>query len=143
MWIKRNRQKDCVYSFSVCFVSRKVIHLYVLKSTLFLIFNLFCVGCQPVFLIVIHRQIAHMRKCWNSLFSSISGILIFRTRRFDTMQNNDKIALLNKAVACLEKEVQAKNEIIREQACVIKTLQDHNDELTALMNRILNSLKKG
>jgi hypothetical protein len=47
----------------------------------------------------------------------------------------DEIVLLNKAVACLEEEVQAKDEIIRQQ--------EHNDELSALMNRILDSLKKG
>lgn len=60
------------------------------------------------------------------------------------MQNNEKeIVLLNKAIACLEEEVQAKNEIIQQQERMIKTLQDHNDELTALMNRIFDSLKKG
>ena len=47
----------------------------------------------------------------------------------------DEIVLLNEAVACLEEEVQAKDEIIRQQ--------EHNDELSALMNRILDSLKKG
>lgn len=60
------------------------------------------------------------------------------------MQNNeDETVLLKKAIACLEEEVQAKNEIIRQQELIIKTLQDHNDELTALMNRIFDSLKKG
>lgn len=55
----------------------------------------------------------------------------------------DEIVLLKKAIACLEEEVQAKNEIIRQQERIIKTQQDHNDELTALMNRIFESLKKG
>lgn len=55
----------------------------------------------------------------------------------------DEIVLLNKAIACLEEEVQAKNEIIRQQERIIKTQQEHNDELSALMNRILGSLKKG
>lgn len=50
----------------------------------------------------------------------------------------DEIFLLKKAIACLEEEVQAKNEIIRQQERIIKTQQDHNDELMALMNRILN-----
>ena len=60
------------------------------------------------------------------------------------MQNyNDEIARLQKAIACLEEEVQAKNEIIRQQERIMKTLQGHNDELTALMNRIFDSLKKG
>ena len=58
-------------------------------------------------------------------------------------KNEDEILLLNKAIACLEEEVLAKNEIIRQQECVIKSLQDHNNELTALMNRIFDSLKKG
>ena len=39
-------------------------------------------------------------------------------------ENEDEIILLNKAIACLE-EVLAKNEIIRQQECVIKSLQDH------------------
>lgn len=55
----------------------------------------------------------------------------------------DEIVLLKKAIACLEEEVQKKNEIIRQQERIIKTQQDHNDELTALMNRIFDSLKKG
>lgn len=55
----------------------------------------------------------------------------------------DEIVLLKKAIVCLEEEIQAKNEIIRQQERIIKTLQDHNDELTALMNRIFDSLKKG
>lgn len=60
------------------------------------------------------------------------------------MENKeDEIVLLNKAIACLEEEVQAKNEIIRQQEGIIKTQQEHNDELAALMNRILDSLKKG
>ncbi len=60
------------------------------------------------------------------------------------MQNyNDEIARLQKAVACLEEEVQAKDEIIKQQECIIKTLQEHNDELTSLMNRIFKSLGKG
>ena len=58
-------------------------------------------------------------------------------------KSEDEIFLLNKAIACLEEEVQAKNEIIRQQECVIKNLQDHNNELTALMNRIFDSLEKG
>ncbi|GFI58243.1 hypothetical protein IMSAG025_01694 [Muribaculaceae bacterium] len=48
----------------------------------------------------------------------------------------DEIVLLNKAVACLEEEVQAKNEIIRQQERIIKAQQEHNGELSALMNRI-------
>ncbi len=60
------------------------------------------------------------------------------------MKNNeDEIVLLKKAIACLEEEVQSKDEIIRQQERIIKTQQDHNDELTALMNRIFDSLKKG
>lgn len=61
------------------------------------------------------------------------------------MMNNkeNEIALLNKAVACLEKEVRAKNEIIRQQERIIKAQQEHNDELTALMDRFFDSLKKG
>lgn len=55
----------------------------------------------------------------------------------------DEIVLLNKAIACLEEEVQAKDEIIRQQERIIKTRQEHNDELSALMNRILDPLKKG
>lgn len=55
----------------------------------------------------------------------------------------DEIALLKKAIACLEEEVQAKNEIIRQQERIIKTQQDHNDELTELMNRIFEPLKEG
>ena len=55
----------------------------------------------------------------------------------------DEIVLLHKAIACLEEEVQAKNEIIRQQERIIKAQQEHNDELSALMNRILDSLKKG
>ena len=42
-----------------------------------------------------------------------------------------------------EEEVQAKNEIIRQQERIIKAQQEHNGELSALMNRILDSLKKG
>lgn len=59
------------------------------------------------------------------------------------MQNKEEIVWLNKAIACLEEEIQAKNEIISQQECIIKTLQEHNDELTTLMNRIFDSLKKG
>ncbi len=60
------------------------------------------------------------------------------------MQNNeDEMILLHKAIACLEEEVQAKDEIIKQQECIIKTLQEHNDELTSLMNRIFKSLGKG
>lgn len=60
------------------------------------------------------------------------------------MENNeDEIILLNKAIACLEEEVQAKNEITRQQECIIKEQQNYNDELTELMNRIFGSLKKG
>ena len=55
----------------------------------------------------------------------------------------DEIVLLHKAIACLEEEVQAKNEIIRQQERIIKAQQEHNNELSALMNRILDSLKKG
>ena len=55
----------------------------------------------------------------------------------------DEIVLLNKAIDCLEEEVQAKDEIIRQQERIIKTQQEHNDELSALVNRILDSLKKG
>lgn len=33
----------------------------------------------------------------------------------------DEIVLLNKAIACLEEEVQAKDEIIRQQERIIKT----------------------
>lgn len=55
----------------------------------------------------------------------------------------DETVLLNKAIACLEEEVQAKNEIIRQQERIIKAQQEHNDELSALMKRILDSLKKG
>lgn len=55
----------------------------------------------------------------------------------------DEIVPLNKAIACLEEEVQAKNEIIRQQERIIKAQQEHIDELSALMNRILDSLKKG
>ena len=52
------------------------------------------------------------------------------------MKNSeDEVILLNKAIACLEEEVQAKNEIIKQQ--------EHNDELTALMNRIFDSIGKG
>ncbi len=59
------------------------------------------------------------------------------------MKNNeDEILLLHKAIACLEQEVQAKDKIIRQQKRIIKTQQEHNDELTALMNRFLDSLKK-
>ncbi len=58
-------------------------------------------------------------------------------------KSEDETVLLNKAIACLEEEVLAKNEIIRRQECVIKSLQDHNNELTALMDRIFDSLKKG
>lgn len=60
------------------------------------------------------------------------------------MQNNeDEIVLLNKAIACLEEEVRAKDEIIKQQELIIKTMQEHNDELTSLMNRIFKSLGKG
>lgn len=59
------------------------------------------------------------------------------------MQNKEEIIQLNKAITCLEEEVQAKNEIIRQQERIIETLQEHNNELTALMNRIFDSLKKG
>ena len=55
----------------------------------------------------------------------------------------DEIVMLNKAIACLEEEVRAKNEIIRQQDNIIKTQQEHSDELTALMDRIFDSLKKG
>ena len=55
----------------------------------------------------------------------------------------DGIALLKYAIACLEEEIQAKNEMIRQQERIIKTQQDHNDELTALMNRIFESFTKG
>lgn len=55
----------------------------------------------------------------------------------------DEIVLLKKAIACLEEEVQAKNEIIRQQEHIIKTQQGHSDELTALMNKIFEPLKKG
>lgn len=55
----------------------------------------------------------------------------------------DEIVMLNKAIACLEEEVRAKNEIIRQQEHIIKTQQEHSDELTALMDRIFDSLKKG
>ena len=55
----------------------------------------------------------------------------------------DDLLLLNRAIDCLEEEVEAKNEIIRQQELIIKTLQDHNTELTALMNEIFDSLKKG
>lgn len=57
--------------------------------------------------------------------------------------NEDEIVLLRRAIACLEEEVQAKNEIIRQQERIIKDQQNHNDELAALMNRIFDSLKKG
>ncbi len=54
------------------------------------------------------------------------------------MKNNeDEIVLLKKAIACLEEEVQAKNEMIRQQERIIKAQQEHSDELKALMNRIL------
>ena len=55
----------------------------------------------------------------------------------------DEIALLKNAIACLEEEIQAKNDMIRQQERIIKTQQDHNDELTALMNRIFESFTKG
>lgn len=55
----------------------------------------------------------------------------------------DEIVMLNKAIACLEEEVRAKNEVIRQQERIIKAQQEHNDELTALMSRIFDSLKKG
>ena len=54
-----------------------------------------------------------------------------------------EIALLKNAIACLEEEIQAQNEMIRQQERIIKTQQDHNDELTALMNRIFESFTKG
>ena len=50
----------------------------------------------------------------------------------------DEIALLNKAIDCLEKEVKLKNELIQSQEIIIKTLEEHNKKLTELMNRILN-----
>jgi hypothetical protein len=60
------------------------------------------------------------------------------------MKNSeDEVILLNKAIACLEEEVQAKNEIIKQQERIIKEQQEHNDELTALMNRIFDSIGKG
>ena len=44
------------------------------------------------------------------------------------MQNNeDEMVLLNKAIACLEEEVQAKDEIIKQQECIIKTLHPHSN----------------
>lgn len=55
----------------------------------------------------------------------------------------DEIVMLNKAIACLEEEVRAKNEVIGQQERIIKAQQEHNDELTALMNRFFDSLKKG
>ena len=55
----------------------------------------------------------------------------------------DEIALLKNAIVCLEEEIQAKNEMIRQQERIIKTQQDHNDELPALMNRIFESFTKG
>lgn len=55
----------------------------------------------------------------------------------------DEIVMLNKAIACLEEEVRAKNEVIRQQERIIKAQQEHNDELMALMSRIFDSLKKG
>lgn len=57
--------------------------------------------------------------------------------------NEDEIVLLRRAIVCLEEEVQAKNEIIRQQERIIKDQQNHNDELAALMDRIFDSLKKG
>ena len=55
----------------------------------------------------------------------------------------DETALLKNAIACLEEEIQAKNEMIRQQERIIKAQQDHNDELMALMNRIFESFPKG
>lgn len=52
--------------------------------------------------------------------------------------NEEEIALLNKAIDCLEKEVKLKNELIQSQEIIIKTLEEHNKKLTELMNRILN-----
>lgn len=60
------------------------------------------------------------------------------------MQDNaDEIVLLNKAITCLEEEVQVKDEIIKQQELIIKSLQEHNNELTSLMNKIFKSLEKG
>lgn len=55
----------------------------------------------------------------------------------------DEIVMLHKAIACLEEEIRAKNEVIRQQEHIIKTQQEHSNERTALMDRIFDSLKKG
>lgn len=61
------------------------------------------------------------------------------------MDSNMKkeIALRDKAFDSLLEEVKAKDELIRAQNDMIRLLEENNDELKKLMERILLSLEKG
>lgn len=49
-----------------------------------------------------------------------------------------EIDLLNKAVTCLEKEAEAKDELIQAQKATIEMLEEYNAKLKELINNILN-----
>lgn len=49
-----------------------------------------------------------------------------------------EIDLLNKAVTCLEKEVEAKDELIQAQKATIEMLEEYNAKLKEMINNILN-----
>lgn len=139
----KQTEKGCLWFFCLFYLSEEYPH--------------FCLGILDIptflasfpcdiflFFILIHRQIDDTPKYRDSRSGGIYSIIALWNRRFEMMKSKkDEIVLLHKSIACLEEEVQAKNEIIRQQERIIRTLQDHNDELTALMNRIFDSLKKG
>lgn len=44
----------------------------------------------------------------------------------------EEIAIRDKAIALLENEIKVKNEMIKEQNTIIKTLEEHNDSVLRL-----------
>lgn len=59
------------------------------------------------------------------------------------LSKDEEIALLHRSVELLEEEAQAREELIAALKDQIKVLESHNAKLISMMDRMLNTVKKG
>lgn len=59
------------------------------------------------------------------------------------LSKDEEIALLHRSVELLEEEARAREELIAALKDRIKVLDSHNARLISMMDRMLNTIKKG
>lgn len=59
------------------------------------------------------------------------------------LSKDEEIVLLHRTVELLEEQAQAREELIAALKDKIKLLESHNAQLISMMDRMLNTVKKG